>query len=55
MLALWGRMVAYTGETLTWEQALNSEEVLGPKIDEYNWDLEWEMAEVAQPGISKFA
>ncbi len=55
MLALWGRMVAYTGETLTWEQALNSEEVLGPKIDEYNWDLDWEMAEVAQPGISKFA
>lgn len=55
MLALWGRMVAYTGETLTWEQALNSEEVLGPKIDEYNWDLDWESAKVAQPGISKFA
>ena len=54
MLALWGRMVAYTGESLTWDQALNSEEVLGPKIDEYNWDLDWEMAEVAQPGITKF-
>jgi len=54
MLALWGRMVAYTGETLTWEQALNSEEILGPKIDEYNWDLDWDMAKVAQPGITKF-
>lgn len=54
MLALWGRMVAYTGESLTWDQALNSEEILGPKIDEYNWDLDWKMADVAQPGITKF-
>ena len=54
MLALMGRMVAYTGETLTWDQAINSEEILGPKIDEYNWDLDWKMADVAQPGITKF-
>lgn len=55
MLAIWGRMVAYTGQTLTWEEALNSNETLGPKIDEYSWDLNWPMKEVAQPGITKFA
>ena len=54
MLAIWGRMVAYTGKELTWEEALNSEEILGPKVDEYNWDLAWKMKEVAKPGITKF-
>ncbi len=55
MLAIIGRMVAYTGETLTWDQAINSEEILGPKINEYNWDLDWALAPVAQPGITKFS
>lgn len=55
MLAIIGRMVAYTGETLTWDQAFNSEEVLGPSIDQYNWDLDWALAPVAKPGITKFS
>ena len=54
MLAIWGRMVAYTGESLTWREAINSEEVLGPELNEYNWDLVWKMNEVAKPGITKF-
>jgi len=54
MLALMGRMVAYTGQEITWEQALNSEEKLGPSIDQYNWDLHWESKPVAKPGITKF-
>ncbi len=54
MLAIWGRMVAYTGRSLTWEEALNSEEVLGPQINRYNWELEWPTAPVPQPGITKF-
>ena len=54
MLGIWGRMVAYTGQSLTWEEALNSNEVLGPKIDEYSWDLEWPLMDVAKPGITKF-
>lgn len=54
MLAIIGRMVAYTGETLTWDQAMKSEEVLGPTIDQYSWDMDWPLAAVAQPGISKF-
>ncbi len=55
MLAIIGRMVAYTGETLTWEDAMNSEEVLGPTIDQYKWDMDWPLAAVAQPGITKFS
>ena len=54
MLAIWGRMVAYTGRTLTWDEALNSEEVLGPPLEDYNWDMKWPLKEVAQPGLTKF-
>lgn len=54
LLALWGRMVAYTGQELTLEQVMASEEVLGPKIDEYDWDLAWASAPVAKPGMTKF-
>ena len=53
MLAIIGRMAAYTGQTITWEEALNSEEVLGPALDAYNWDMQWASAEVAKPGITK--
>lgn len=34
-IALMGRMAAYTGKTLTWEECINSEERLGPS--EYAW------------------
>ncbi|GGW31064.1 Gfo/Idh/MocA family protein [Arenibacter certesii] len=54
MLAIWARMVGYTGQTLTWDQVFNSKESLGPKIDEYNWDLVWPSAPVAIPGKTKF-
>ena len=35
MLGIMGRMAAYTGKTLTWDQCLNSTERLGPT--EYTW------------------
>ncbi len=54
MIAILGRMVAYTGQTLTWEQALNSNEVLGPKTEDYSWDLKWSGPPVAKPGITQF-
>ncbi|MEP7266256.1 MAG: Gfo/Idh/MocA family oxidoreductase [Saprospiraceae bacterium] len=54
MLAIWGRMVAYTGKDLTWDEALNSTEVLTPNINDYNWDLDWPMKDVARPGFTKF-
>ncbi|MEM7656005.1 MAG: Gfo/Idh/MocA family oxidoreductase [Bacteroidota bacterium] len=54
LLALWGRMVAYTGKELTLEQMMASEEQLGPNIDQYDWDMKWESAPVAKPGITEF-
>ena len=55
MLAIWGRMVAYTGRTITWDEAINSQEILGPSLEEYSWDLNWPLRDVAKPGITKFA
>ena len=53
MLAIWARMVGYSGQTITWEQALNSEKSLGPKIEDYRWDLVFEMTPIAVPGVTK--
>ena len=53
MLGVLGRMVAYTGQTITWDEAMNSNVALAPAIDQYSWALKWATAEVAKPGISK--
>ena len=52
MLAILSRMVAYSGQTLTWEEAINSNHVLGPESGEYHWDLNWPGPAVAVPGIT---
>lgn len=54
MLGVLSRMVAYTGQTISWEDALNSKEQLGPSMDQYNRDLIWTQNEIAKPGITKF-
>lgn len=54
MLAIWARMVGYTGQTISWEQAFNSKEVLGPSIDQYHWDLNWPTPPIAVPGKTNF-
>jgi predicted dehydrogenase len=51
MLAIMGRMVAYTGKTLSWEQALNSKEDLRPP--KYEW-AEIARPAVAMPGVTPF-
>ena len=51
MLAIAGRMSAYTGQKLTWEAAMNSQENLMPAT------CEWGAAPdtpIAKPGITKF-
>ena len=53
LLAIWARTIGYTGQKITFEEAFNSVESLGPKIDDYNWDLVWEMPPVAIPGKTK--
>ena len=51
MIAIMGRMCTYTGQTLTWKQAINSQERLGPT--EYQWGDVPEPL-VATPGVTKF-
>ncbi len=59
---LWGilgRMVTYTGQNITWEEAMNSQEDLSPK--RYAWDAEPPILPdkdgnypIAIPGVTKF-
>lgn len=53
MLGILARMVAYSGQTITWEQAINSNQVLGPDFNQYDWDLNWPVPEPAIPGMTK--
>jgi predicted dehydrogenase len=51
MMAILGRMAAYTGKRITWEQAWASEERLGPQ----SYDLgPLPVEPVAMPGVTKF-
>jgi hypothetical protein len=52
MMAIMSRMSAYTGQSLTWEQAMNSKEDLSPSS--YAWDADPPKAEVAVPGVTQF-
>lgn len=52
LLAIMGRMATYTGQTITWEQAENSQENLSP--ERYDWDAAPPESKVAMPGLTKF-
>jgi len=52
MLAIMGRMAAYTGKEITWEEALNSQENLQPP--KIAWDASIPVPPVATPGKTKF-
>ncbi len=51
MMAIMGRMSAYTGQTLTWEQAFNSKQNLMPASLEFG---PLPMPPVAVPGVTEF-
>ena len=53
LMALMGRMAAYSGQEVFWEQALASKEVLMP--DRLAFDAPPPRFEVAVPGVTKFA
>jgi predicted dehydrogenase len=53
LLAIMGRMAAYTGQEITWEMAMNSKEDLTPA--KYDWDVVLPVPPVAKPGVTKFA
>jgi predicted dehydrogenase len=50
LLAIMGRMATYTGQEVTWEQAMNSKEDLSPEA--YAWGPAPKV-EIAKPGITK--
>src|SRR5688572_16705973 len=53
MLGIMGRMAAYTGQQVTWEQALNSQEKLVP--ENLDWNGKLEVRPRAEPGVTKLA
>jgi predicted dehydrogenase len=63
MVAIMGRMAAYTGKEITWEQALNSEEDLARWVTnregaagglDFDWNLPLRVPPVAMPGQTPF-
>ena len=48
MMGILGRMAAYTGREVTWEEAMNSQEQLVP--DDLDWDGELPVRPMALPG-----
>jgi predicted dehydrogenase len=53
LMAIMGRMAAYTGQVVTWDRALNSEEVLVPAT--LDWNTPRPVAARAIPGQTKLA
>lgn len=51
LMAIMGRMAAYTGQEITWEQALNSQQKLVP--DRLDWNTTVGQPPVAMPGITR--
>ncbi|NQU50884.1 MAG: Gfo/Idh/MocA family oxidoreductase [Planctomycetes bacterium] len=52
MMAIIARMSAYTGQTITWEQAWNSKMDLAPPA--YDWINDMPTDPVSLPGVAKF-
>ncbi|MBX3242539.1 MAG: Gfo/Idh/MocA family oxidoreductase [Chitinophagaceae bacterium] len=54
MIAILGRMAAYTGKRISWEEALNSTEQLGPDPSSYDMSQTLAVTPVPQPGVTSF-
>lgn len=50
LVAIMSRDAAYSGQVITWEDALNSKVALGPEDDQYSWDLKFDGPPIAIPG-----
>jgi predicted dehydrogenase len=51
LMGLMGRMAAYTGQEITWEQIMSSEEKLVP--DPLEWNMKLDIAPMAVPGVTR--
>jgi len=52
LMAVMGRMAAYTGQEITWEEALQSQERLMP--EKLDWNTKLDLPPIATPGMTKF-
>jgi predicted dehydrogenase len=52
LMAIMGRMAAYTGQEITWDQALNSQQQLVP--ERLDWNTQIEPVPLAVPGVTRF-
>ena len=52
LMAIMGRMAAYTGKEITWDQDMNSEQQLVP--DNLTWDMDLPIRPMAMPGQTAF-
>ena len=50
LFGIMSRMAAYSGQTLTWDEVMNSTKTLGP--DDFSWELEYEGPKIAVPGTT---
>ena len=51
LMAIMGRMAAYTGQEVTWEQAMQSQQSLMP--EKLDWSTKLEPLPLALPGLTK--
>jgi predicted dehydrogenase len=51
LMGIMGRMAAYTGQQVTWEQAMNSQERLFP--EKLDWNGTFEPPPLAKPGVTQ--
>lgn len=54
LLAIWGKISAYTGKRISLEQIFSSNEVLSPNSDQFSWDMPEDKLEIARPGMKSF-
>lgn len=54
LMAIWGRASAYSGKTISYDEIINSKEVLGPPVENYAWDMEVDKLPIARQGVYKF-
>ncbi len=52
LMAIMGRMAAYTGKEISWNDALNSQQKLVP--DNLTWDMDLPIRPMAMPGRTEF-
>jgi myo-inositol 2-dehydrogenase / D-chiro-inositol 1-dehydrogenase len=51
LMGIMARMAAYTGQEVTWEQAMNSTEKIVP--DHFDWKMKLDIAPMAMPGVTR--